>query len=131
MPILVENVCSLFVHGKRPRTGIHNLARSGASDRPAAVALAPSAPAGGSWGPSVAPPAETCDGIDDDCDDEVDGGENACGGVCELDNAPGAACGGADSDLCEDDAYECTSLSTTACSLGPLPSVSVQFLQRT
>ena len=64
------------------------------------------------------PPAEVCNGRDDDCDDEVDDGANACGGVCELTHTPGTSCDGPDDDLCEDDEYECTGLNATFCSTG-------------
>ncbi|MBI2552704.1 hypothetical protein HYW17_05395 [Candidatus Uhrbacteria bacterium] len=61
---------------------------------------------------------DPCDGEDNDCDGTVDEGSNACDGACPLANLPGTACDGADSDLCTDDAYECSGLNTTVCSVG-------------
>jgi hypothetical protein len=62
--------------------------------------------------------AETCNRLDDDCDGVVDEGSNACGGACELANAPGGECDGPDADRCLDDEYECSGLNATVCSTG-------------
>ena len=56
--------------------------------------------------------------MDDDCDGDVDEGDNACGGVCELVNLPESPCDGDDSDLCLDDVYECSGANDVVCSLG-------------
>jgi hypothetical protein len=64
----------------------------------------------------VTPVAELCDGADNDCNDEIDDGSNACGGVCPLSNAPGVPCDGVgDSDACADGAYACAGSNTTVC----------------
>jgi hypothetical protein len=64
------------------------------------------------------PPAEVCNGHDDDCDGTTDEGANPCGGACELANAPGVACDGSDADRCTDDSYGCSGLNATTCSAG-------------
>jgi hypothetical protein len=51
----------------------------------------------------VAPVAESCNGLDDDCDGQIDNGFNI-----------GAACDGPDSDFCLDDVLTCD-----GCTLGP------------
>lgn len=61
---------------------------------------------------------ETCNDEDDDCDGTTDEGSNECGGVCALSAAPGDACDGSDSDLCEDDEYECEGLNSVLCTTG-------------
>jgi cysteine-rich repeat protein len=60
---------------------------------------------------------EICDGADNDCDSMVDDGENGCGGVCPIEDAPGEPCDGPDADLCADDTFVCTGIDTTACNM--------------
>src|SRR3989339_928895 len=75
----------------------------------------------GSWSGcagEIGPIDEACNTLDDDCNGEVDEGENACGGVCELADRPDSPCDGSDSDLCADDVYECDGLNETVCSVG-------------
>src|SRR3989339_589014 len=75
----------------------------------------------GSWSGcagEIGPIDEACNTLDDDCNGEVDEGENACGGVCELADRPDSPCDGSDSDLCADDVYECDELNETVCSAG-------------
>lgn len=43
---------------------------------------------------------------------------NQCGGSCTLPHAVGDPCDGSDSDLCEDDVYECAGLEGLACTTG-------------
>ena len=66
----------------------------------------------------LAPSAESCNQLDDDCDGTTDEGTNACGGACQLTHQPGAVCDGVDADLCEDDAYACNGINAVACSVG-------------
>ncbi len=61
---------------------------------------------------------ESCNQTDDDCDGTVDDGNNGCGGACALSGTLGAACDGADADLCTDDQVVCTGLNTTGCAAG-------------
>jgi len=70
-----------------------------------------------SW-TDCAPPTEVCNSRDDDCDEAVDEGANACGGVCTLAIAPATVCDGSDADRCLDDVYECNGLNATVCSTG-------------
>ncbi len=69
----------------------------------------------GSGCPSV---CEVCNDVDDDCDGVIDEGDNACDGACELAQALGGPCDGADSDLCADDAIVCDGLNGTRCAEG-------------
>ncbi len=61
---------------------------------------------------------ELCDDIDNDCDGELDEGDNPCGGACALVNPPGSSCDGRDDDLCTDDRAVCAGLNETLCSSG-------------
>lgn len=62
---------------------------------------------------------EACDGVDNDCDDEVDeGAVNACGGACRrpLEHAPGELCTNGLLGAClREGTFECTSTEGVAC----------------
>lgn len=67
-------------------------------------------------GPEASP--EQCNDRDDDCDLEIDEGDNGCGGVCALEGAPGELCDVVslvDRDSCPDDQYVCTDSNLVAC----------------
>ncbi|MEJ7731424.1 MAG: MopE-related protein [Polyangiaceae bacterium] len=68
---------------------------------------------------------ETCNGVDDDCDGSVDEGTNACGGVCVLAHAPGGACDGADTDVCNEGSWQCSGTNNTVCSDGTGNNVEI------
>ncbi|HEY3354847.1 MAG TPA: putative metal-binding motif-containing protein, partial [Polyangia bacterium] len=62
------------------------------------------------------PPAEVCNGVDDDCDGVIDNGNNACNGACALAAQPGAPCDSPDDlDDCADDVYVCDGRNAVRC----------------
>lgn len=61
-------------------------------------------------------PADTCNDVDDDCDDTIDEGTNLCGGACGLLEQPGTVCDGEDADLCAEGTWACDGLNGVACS---------------
>lgn len=72
--------------------------------------------------PSVNPygtEGSVTNGLDDDCDGQIDEGGNACGGVAVLPNPPGTPCdfvGSNDLDDCQEDIYICNGQNATICS---------------
>ncbi len=70
--------------------------------------------------PSVNPygsEGSVLNGLDDDCDGQIDEGGNACGGIAVLPNPPGTACeSAADLDDCQEDVYVCDGQNATLCS---------------
>lgn len=73
----------------------------------------------GTWGAcedGVSPAVEVCGGGDEDCDGTTDNGLNACGGACTLAGVPGAACDGADGDMCTEGTWSCSGPNDLSCS---------------
>jgi hypothetical protein len=61
------------------------------------------------------PPAETCNGLDDDCDGLVDNGSNACGGACPIGPLSVACDSPDDLDDCPDDISVCDGRNAVRC----------------
>ncbi len=68
---------------------------------------------------------EICNGLDDDCDDEVDEGVNPCGGVCILPGDIGDPCDGSDGDFCEEGTFECATMNALSCDEPPGDEVEI------
>jgi hypothetical protein len=62
------------------------------------------------------PTEEICNGIDDDCDEVIDNGQNPCGGACELVEMLQAPCDGRDGDACPEGEWQCAGPNDVTCS---------------
>ncbi len=72
--------------------------------------------------PLVEPSPEVCNGVDDDCDGQIDEGVlNVCGGCGELPGIPGERCQGQEGDECSVGVWACSddSASGMECAIDP------------
>ena len=86
-------------------------------EREPELTSADAAPRGGG---TCVPSTEPCDGVDNDCDGQVDEGvKNACGGCAILTNAPDSPCSAGTGDCVSTGVYRCQGVDAVSCNASP------------